>query len=233
MQLHVHRPAAIDVVKQHITTFTSMVAAGRRAGNGFVAILWQLGGGSKRQLRTIVCVILQGSLQSLCEALRSSVCGACRLSPSISVGSCSEYAHVRPASSQLLMNDKSQTQTRKIVTRKAVSGSKIVIFLTLKSQFFFCPAGAVQRGSVCTLSLIELVQCVSGRSHAPMVPSRPAPVHVHSSLSPAPHSVHATLPSKLESPCNRVTPQTFCSKLGLAPLPQGSRMQRRTAPYGT
>ena len=73
MQLQSMWLAAIDVVfQQHFTTFTSVVAAGCRAGNGCVAIGWRV------EKANIVCVILQGSLQSLCEALRPSVCGACR-----------------------------------------------------------------------------------------------------------------------------------------------------------
>jgi hypothetical protein len=68
MQLQSMRPTAIDVVlAAHFTTFTSMVAAGRRAGNGRVAIGWRV------ENANIVCVILQGSLQSLCEAIGSSV----------------------------------------------------------------------------------------------------------------------------------------------------------------
>ena len=69
MQLQSMRPTAIDVVlAAHFTTFTSMVAAGRRAGNGRVSIGWRV------ENANIVCVILQGSLQSLCEAIGSSVC---------------------------------------------------------------------------------------------------------------------------------------------------------------
>ena len=54
-----------------------MVAAGRRAGDGCVAIGWRV------KKANIVCVILQGSLQSLCEALGllvTLVCGACAVS---------------------------------------------------------------------------------------------------------------------------------------------------------
>ena len=39
-----------------------------------------------------------------------------------------------------------------------------IVFFDLQKSIFFCPAGAIQRGSVCTLSLIEPVQCVSERS---------------------------------------------------------------------
>ena len=59
----------------------------------------------------------------------------------------SEFAHVRSAAESAL----------------AKLYSKIVI-LDLQKSIFFRPAGAVQRGSVCTLSLIEPVQCVSERS---------------------------------------------------------------------
>jgi hypothetical protein len=90
---------------------------------------------------------MQISCASFCKGLCNPfvkqlgrLCGAC---PSTSVG-----RHVVTAAQQ---------SNLKIV-------SKIVIFDFQKSNFFR-PAGAVQRGSVCTLSLIEPVQCVSRRSH--------------------------------------------------------------------
>ena len=43
MQLQFMRPAAIHVILlQHFMTFAVMVAAGRRAGNGCVAIGWRV-----------------------------------------------------------------------------------------------------------------------------------------------------------------------------------------------
>ena len=131
----IHRPAAIDVVKQHITTFTSMVAAGRRAGNGCVASGWRV------EKANIVCVILQGSLQSLYEALGSLVC-VVHVHQSLWAHDCTDYVHVRPAAAHTAL-----TVNLKIV-------SKIFIFDLQKSNFF----RACRRrsgGSVCTLPLIE------------------------------------------------------------------------------
>ena len=101
----------------------------------------QLGSGLKRLI----------SCASFCKGLCNPFVSTCWMCASkythVCSRVCSEFAHVRSAAESAL----------------AKLYSKIVI-LDLQKSIFFRPAGAVQRGSVCTLSLIELVQCVSERS---------------------------------------------------------------------
>jgi hypothetical protein len=64
-------PAAVIISSTHHATFISMGAAGRRAGRASAATEWRL------EKAEIACVILQGSLQSLCKALQGRAVSCC------------------------------------------------------------------------------------------------------------------------------------------------------------